>query len=104
GRPIDELLVSGTRQHQIALIGDPGVNYDTQLGLPNPFNVNEFPPLGNMGSGGNYQFSAQNTNAWSSFYGILDDNATKIEGKHDFQFGCRAPTHRGAWLCATRRG
>ena len=83
----NELLVSGSRQRQADLTGDPGVNYDAQLGLPNPFNALEFPPMGSMGFGGNYQFSAQNTNAFSSFYGIVDDNATKVKGKHEFQFG-----------------
>ena len=83
----NELLVSGSRQHQIDLTGDPGVDYAGQLGLPNPFHINEFPPLGNMGLNGNYQFSAQNTNAWASFYSILDDNVTKVKGRHEFQFG-----------------
>lgn len=83
----NELLVSGTRQAQIDLTGDPSVNYDARFGLPNPFNSNSFPILSQAGFGGNYQFEAQNTNAWHSFYGILDDNATKIKGKHELLFG-----------------
>jgi hypothetical protein len=83
----NELLVSASRQSQVDLTGDPGVNYDAALGLPNPFNADAWPIMSSMGLGGNYQFSAQNTNAWASFYGILDDNATKIKGKHEFLFG-----------------
>lgn len=83
----NELLVSVSRQHQIDLTGQPGVNYDAQFGLPNPFNAAEFPIFSALGFGGNYQFSAQNTNAWASLYSIFDDNATKIKGKHELQFG-----------------
>jgi hypothetical protein len=83
----NELMVTGTRQAQSDSTGEPGVNYAGQLGLPNPFNVDEWPKLINAGFQGNYMFTGQSANAYHSFYGILDDNATKVNGKHTFQFG-----------------
>lgn len=35
----------------------------------------------------NFYWETQNTNAYYQFYAILDDNVTKIHGKHEFQFG-----------------
>jgi len=83
----NELLVSGTRQAQWDGTGDPSVNYDAQFQLPNPFNNNEFPYLNSAGLGGSLEYVGQNTNAWHSFYGMLDDNATKVIGRHQLQFG-----------------
>jgi hypothetical protein len=83
----NELLVTGSRQAQWDGTGDPTVNYDSQLGLPNPFNFAGWPFLNSAGLGGNYEFEGQNTNAWHSFYGLLDDNASKVFGKHQIQFG-----------------
>jgi hypothetical protein len=83
----NELLVSGSRQTEWDGTGQPGVDYAGQMGLPNMFHVDEWPKLNNAGFGGNYNFTGQSTNAYHSFYGILDDNATKIMGKHEIQFG-----------------
>jgi hypothetical protein len=83
----NELLVAGTRTKMDVLTGDPTVTYDTALGLPNPFNVNQWPGLYSLGFNGNYLFETQNGTGFYAFYAILDDNATKIKGKHELQFG-----------------
>jgi hypothetical protein len=83
----NELLVTGTRTKMDVLTGDPTVCYDCALGLPNPFNVNQWPGLYNLGFNGNMLFETQNGTGFYAFYGILDDNATKVMGKHELQFG-----------------
>ena len=88
----NEFLVTGTRTKQDTLTGDPTTCYDCELGLPNPFNTNQWPGLYNLafpgapGNGG-MQFETQNGTSFYAFYGIIDDNATKIVGKHELQFG-----------------
>jgi hypothetical protein len=83
----NELLVTGTRQTQRDGTGEAGVDYAGQLGLQNMFGVKQWPYLYNAGFGGNYQFVGQQTNAYHSWYSLLDDNATKVLGKHELQFG-----------------
>lgn len=61
-------------------------NYASQLGLPNPFGVAQFPSMGSTGltaidmPSGMFQF--HNTGNAK-----LSDNATKIYGRHELQFG-----------------
>jgi hypothetical protein len=83
----NELLLTGTRTKMDVLTGDPSVCYNCALGLPNPFNVNQWPGLYNLGFNGNYLFETQNGTGFYAFYGILDDNVTKIKGRHELQFG-----------------
>jgi len=83
----NELLVAGTRTRYDYATGDPTKCYDCVLGLPNPFNVNQWPGLYQLGFSGSYLFESVNANGFYAFYGILDDNATKIAGKHELQFG-----------------
>jgi len=70
--------------------GDLTHNYDAELGLPNPFGVGGWPGLYSAGFdnvGNGFEWETQNTNAANQFYGVLDDNGTKVKGKHEFQFG-----------------
>ncbi|MBI4875223.1 MAG: TonB-dependent receptor [Acidobacteria bacterium] len=83
----NELLVTGTRTRMDYLTGDGKTCYNCAMGTPNPFNVNQWPGLYNLGFGGDYQFETQNGNGFYAFYNIVDDNATKIKGKHELQFG-----------------
>lgn len=89
----NELLITGTRDFQRRGSGDFQTNYaQTVLGLPNPFGAANWPtltntdlPLGQSGSSG-YSFGGEYfylvTNVFSA-----QDNATKIKGKHEMQFG-----------------
>jgi len=85
----NELLASLNRETWWMGTGAPGVKYADQLGLPNPFNVQGWPGLYTDTGlyNGNYYFETDNTQATNFTYVILDDNATKIRGKHELQFG-----------------
>jgi hypothetical protein len=84
---INELNVSASREYADILSGDPSVYYADALGTPNPLHVTGFPVLGNFGFGAaNYFQPANRRTRWLTYY-ILEDNATKVKGKHEFQFG-----------------
>jgi hypothetical protein len=83
----NELLVSGARQDWFAGTGDPNRKYSNELGLPNPLDVFGWPGLYDGGLQGRYYFETNNTQASPNFYAIVDNNATKIMGRHEFQFG-----------------
>jgi hypothetical protein len=83
----NELLVTGTRTKMNVVTGDPSVTYDTALGLPNPFGVNQWPGLYDLAYNSNMLYETQNGTGFYAFYGIVEDNATKIKGKHELQLG-----------------
>jgi hypothetical protein len=84
----NEVLASVSREVWWKGTGEPGVKYSDELGLPNPFNVEGWPGLYDAGLyNGNYYFETDNTQASPFVFGILDDNATKIAGRHELQFG-----------------
>jgi hypothetical protein len=83
----NEVLVSGARQDWWKGTGDPSVRYSDALGLPNPLGVTGWPGLYDGGLGGSYYFETDNTQAGPNTYVIVDDNATKVKGRHEFQFG-----------------
>jgi hypothetical protein len=86
----NEVLASGSYGPWFVGTGDLTHNYDAELGLPNPFGVGGWPGIYQAGMesvGNGFEWETQNTNAANSFYLILDDNATKVLGRHEFQFG-----------------
>jgi len=80
----NELLVSGSREIWWKGTGEPGVKYTDRLGLPNPFDVVGWPAIYDQGF---TNYVSDNTQASPMFYLILDNNATKIMGRHELQFG-----------------
>ena len=84
----NEFSLSGSRERGYIVSGDPTRDYSGELGLPNPLGEHAFPVLGtlNIGPAGNY-FQPVNYRARFFNFFILDDNATKVHGKHEFQFG-----------------
>ena len=60
----------------------------TQLGLSNPFNGLGFPRTIDTGFGMDYDSSANLNIDFSRIYN-LDQNFTKVRGRHEFQFGGR---------------
>jgi hypothetical protein len=84
----NEVSLSGSRERGYIVSGDPTRDYPGELGLPNPLGEHAFPVLGtlNIGPAGNY-FQPVNYRARFFNFFILDDNATKVRGKHEFQFG-----------------
>jgi hypothetical protein len=75
------------------------VNTDwfAQLGMPNPFGYNDWPMFENMGfgtgecsynaAGAGYCLMGPGMDRANENYYTVDDNATKVHGKHEFQFG-----------------
>lgn len=85
GTFFNEVLVSA---HRGIWTGTQGgtedIDWSAKLGLPNPFNSHQWPILNSAGFG-NYAVNDFKRNFQT--FGILDDNATKIVGKHELQFG-----------------
>jgi hypothetical protein len=60
----------------------------SKLGLPNPFGGLGFPRIQNTGFGMDYDSSANLNIDFSRIY-VVDENLTKVYGRHEFQFGGR---------------
>jgi hypothetical protein len=76
--------------------GDVNQNYEKLLGLPNNFGQSGFPTIGAnliMPYGG-----SQYNYGMSQILSTLDENMTKIWGKHEFQFGARYRHERFGYL------
>ena len=84
-----ELLFSATRNLGSSFSGTPGIDYASQLGLPNLYNQESYPVINNIGVGTGNSNYVQPINWKQNFYNyfILEDNFTKIKGKHELQFG-----------------
>jgi hypothetical protein len=81
----NELLVSGTRLPYSRILGEQR-DFTSELGLPNPLGVAGFPQLDNTGLTG-YAFNGGNNRARTQNFVIVNENVTKIKGRHEFQFG-----------------
>jgi hypothetical protein len=86
----NEIVATGTRDYSIGGSGyNAGfpVDYAGVLGLPNPFGARNWPAITNVGPG-NYAAPLQSSPALSiSNYITFQDNATKVVGKHELNFG-----------------
>ena len=81
----NEVLVSGSQETWYSGTGQPGVAYNDQLGLPNPNKIAGWPAIYSLGF--DWEFETENTQTTPFAFWIVDDNATKIVGKHELQFG-----------------
>jgi hypothetical protein len=82
----NSLMVGVSRDVQWRGNGDGVTKWADQLGLPNPFSFPGWPQITGTGISG-YSFNADATFSIPFTYGILEDNATKIKGRHEIQFG-----------------
>jgi len=82
----NEVLLNASRDYQWRGSGDKHTDYANALGLPNPFHAANWPNITGMGLGA-YPFGSAGLFWLVTNYGLLEDNATKISGKHEFQFG-----------------
>ncbi|MGH9721716.1 MAG: carboxypeptidase-like regulatory domain-containing protein [Bryobacteraceae bacterium] len=83
----NELLVNATRDFHRRGSGDFQTNYAAALGLPNPFNAPNWPAISGTDLPGNWPFGSAGLFHLITNYGMIQDNATRIVGKHEFQFG-----------------
>ncbi|MCZ2079279.1 MAG: TonB-dependent receptor [Bryobacteraceae bacterium] len=81
----NEVLVSGSTETWRSGTGDPNTRWSDQLGIPNPNNVAGWPALYSHGL--DMDFETENTQTTPFAFYIIDDNATKIVGRHELQFG-----------------
>ncbi len=82
----NELLINYSRDYQFRGSGDRHTDYSAALGLPNPFQAFNWPSVTDAGVGA-WPFGSQTPFWLITNYYIIQDNATKIHGKHEFQFG-----------------
>jgi hypothetical protein len=82
----NELVVSASRERWWTGTGEPGVKYADELGLPNPLDVPGWPGIYDTGFD-SLIYETENTQAAPFTYVILDNNMTKILGKHHLEFG-----------------
>jgi hypothetical protein len=85
----NEVLISGLRDWHNRGAGDNKTNYAGMLGLPNPFSAVNWPTISGMGLGSanEYVLGGEQPFFLVSNFLTLQDNATKILGKHEFNFG-----------------
>jgi hypothetical protein len=86
----NEVLVSGLRDWHYRGAGDNMTDYAGMLKLPNPFSARNWPTFDNMNLGPDsteYTVGGEQPFFLVSNFLTLQDNATKIKGKHEFQFG-----------------
>ena len=87
----NELVVTGTRDYQRRGTGDYKTNYTSGLNLPNPFQSVNWPTINGTGlsanGSGEYLFGGDGLFWLISNYATVQDNMTKIAGKHELQFG-----------------
>src|SRR5688572_17266973 len=83
----NELLVSGKRNYWFGgEVGEGENDWHKQLGLPNPFNVGRWPQIQGTGLS-SYQLITNDTKMNYENNYVVDNNATKIRGRHELQFG-----------------
>jgi len=61
-------------------------DYYAKLGMPNPFGSKDWPMFTSTGLG-NYALVANGTDRANETFYTVDDNVTRIAGKHELQFG-----------------
>jgi hypothetical protein len=86
----NEVLLNVSRDYHWRGSGDRHTDYAGALGLPNPFDAFNWPSITDLGfanSSGTYPYGSQAPFWLITNYGLIQDNATKIHGAHEFQFG-----------------
>ena len=83
----NELLVSGSAEKWFSGTGDPTTLWSDKLGTPNPLRNPGWPAFYSLGSMSGWYFETENTQTTPFAFAIVDDNATKIVGRHELQFG-----------------
>jgi hypothetical protein len=83
----NEVLASGSTETWYSGTGDPNTRWSERMGIPNPLNKAGWPVVDYLGSMGDWWFESENTQQTPFAFYIIDDNATKILGRHELQFG-----------------
>ncbi|MBI3684590.1 MAG: TonB-dependent receptor [Acidobacteria bacterium] len=83
-----ETIASGSNEDLFIYVGTDDLNHADRLGLPNPFNETGFPNITSTGFGMEYSY-ADNKRENITQVVSIDQNLTKIRGRHTLQFGGR---------------
>ena len=83
----NEVLVNASRDYHWRGSGDFHTDYASALGCRIPFDAFNWPSFIGTWDLGAYPFGSQAPFWLITNYGLIQDNATKIHGKHEFQFG-----------------
>ncbi len=83
-----ETLFNASSEDNVLFPIGQGVNVADKLGLPNPFHETAFPQLTNVGFNMTYRPGINARNYLIRVYN-LDENLTKVRGRHELQFGGR---------------
>jgi len=81
----NEVLVSWSTEKWYSGTGDPDTRWSDELGIPNPNNVAGWPAF--YSHGFDMEFETENTQTTPFGFYVVDDNMTKIVGKHELKFG-----------------
>jgi hypothetical protein len=88
-----ETLFNISNEDWFVYSGIDSVDWDAQLGLPNPFHKTGWPQLTSTGFGMDYEYADNKRENITRIFNF-DQNFTKIRGRHEFQFGGRFRNER----------
>ncbi|MBK5292899.1 MAG: TonB-dependent receptor [Acidobacteriia bacterium] len=83
-----ETLASGSNEDLFIFVGTDDINHADKLGMPNPFNETGLPNFSGTGFGMVYSYADNKRNNITQVFSV-DQNFTKIKGRHELQFGGR---------------
>lgn len=83
-----ETLASGSHEDLFIYVGTDDINHADRLGMPNPFRETGLPNFSGTGFGMVYSYADNKRENITQVISI-DQNFTKIHGRHELQFGGR---------------
>jgi hypothetical protein len=83
-----ETIASGAHEDLFIYVGTDHINHADKLGMPNPFGETGLPNFSSTGFGMVYSYADNKRNNITKIISV-DQNFTKIKGRHELQFGGR---------------
>ncbi len=83
-----ETLASGSNEDLFIYVGTDNINHADRLGMPNPFHETGLPNFSGTGFGMVYSYADNKRNNITQVISV-DQNFTKVLGRHEMQFGGR---------------
>ncbi|MFB3829484.1 MAG: carboxypeptidase regulatory-like domain-containing protein [Bryobacteraceae bacterium] len=83
-----ETTASGSNEDLFIYVGTDSINHADKLGLPNPFHATGLPNMSGTGFDMVYSYADNKRNNITQVFSV-DQNFTRIHGRHELQFGGR---------------
>ncbi len=83
-----ETLATGSNEDLFIYVGTDSINHADRLGMPNPFHETGLPNFSDTGFGMVYSYADNKRENITQVISV-DQNFTKIRGRHEMQFGGR---------------